>query len=270
MKNNKKAINFPEVLLSVFLSVVVGIIITSIINYEFPELLAGIGIQSAKIQVINESRKNGNFEKSIKLCKQMTKNKEKAPYAYVAMGEMYAFEMENHSYKTAYDCFNKAIINCSDFNIFNSCMLFIIQQSKLVKDNRNDINIFYSENIGFVTDVLNGLVLTNSSISDILTTKYPFSKKDAQELFFGDGLIIVETNWKYVSTLTTDNPDLSFINKKEKLVFIDSWQELISPYCATTKTYYKYYRYKGIPKETLITIDDILKNLNKSVKTEIH
>lgn len=270
MKKNKRTINIPEVLLSVFLSVIIGILATSIINFEFPELLAGIGIQSAKIQVINESRKNGNFEKSIKLCKQMTRNKEKAPYAYAAMGEMYAFEMENHSYKTAYDCFNNAIINCSDFNIFNSCMLFIIQQSKLVKDNRNDINIFDSEHIGFVTDVLNGLVVTNSSMSDLLTTKYPFSKKDVQELFFGDGLRILETTWKYVSTLTTDEMGLSFTNKKEKLVLIDTWSEAVSPTCATIKFYYKYYRYKGISKETLITLDDILKNLNKSVKTEIH
>ena len=200
--NNKKAINIPEVLLSVILSVFCGIVFTSIINYEFPELLAGIGIQSAKIQVINESRKNGNYEKSIKLCKQITKDK--AAYAYAALGEMYAFEVNYPSYKTAYENFKSAIENCSDFNIYNSCALFIVQQANQIKKGKEELNIFDSEHIDFVTNVLNGLVLTNSSIFDLLTTKYPFTKKDAQELFFGDGIKIVETDWKYISTLTTD------------------------------------------------------------------
>lgn len=50
--------------------------------------------------------------------------------------------------------------------------------------------------------------------------------------------------WSYVSTLTTDKSNLAFTNDSEKLVLVDSWEELTCDTCFTTIKVYKYYRYK--------------------------
>lgn len=50
--------------------------------------------------------------------------------------------------------------------------------------------------------------------------------------------------WTYVSTLTSDQSNLAFTNDTEKLVLVDSWEELTCDTCFTTVRIYKYYRYK--------------------------
>lgn len=50
--------------------------------------------------------------------------------------------------------------------------------------------------------------------------------------------------WTYVSTLTSDQSNLAFTNDTEKLVLVDSWEELTCKTCFTTVNIYKYYRYK--------------------------
>lgn len=50
--------------------------------------------------------------------------------------------------------------------------------------------------------------------------------------------------WTYVSTRTSYNGGEAFANDNEKLVLVDSWQELTCETCFTTVTIYKYYRYK--------------------------
>lgn len=51
--------------------------------------------------------------------------------------------------------------------------------------------------------------------------------------------------WTYVSTLTSDQSNLAFTNDTEKLVLVDSWEELTcKKTCFTTGKIYKYYRYK--------------------------
>lgn len=51
-------------------------------------------------------------------------------------------------------------------------------------------------------------------------------------------------NWKYVSTLTSSKSNLAFANDSEKLVLVDSWEELTCSTCFTTVRVYKYFRYK--------------------------
>ncbi len=50
--------------------------------------------------------------------------------------------------------------------------------------------------------------------------------------------------WTYVSTLTSPQSNLAFVNDNEKLVYVDSWEELTCSTCFTTVKIYKYYRYK--------------------------
>ena len=50
--------------------------------------------------------------------------------------------------------------------------------------------------------------------------------------------------WKYVSTLISDRSNLAFANDNEKLVLVDSWEELTCSTCFTTVRVYKYFRYK--------------------------
>jgi len=50
--------------------------------------------------------------------------------------------------------------------------------------------------------------------------------------------------WTYVSTLTSLNSGLAFTSDTEKLVLVDSWEELTCTTCFTTQRVYKYYRYK--------------------------
>lgn len=64
---------------------------------------------------------------------------------------------------------------------------------------------------------------------------------------------VSKSEWKYVSTKVSTDPGLAFSNDTEKLVYVDSWQELECPNCnksAAVITYYKYYRYKLVTTTT--------------------
>ena len=50
--------------------------------------------------------------------------------------------------------------------------------------------------------------------------------------------------WTYQSTLISDKSNLAFTNDNEKLVLVDSWEELTCDTCFTTVTVYQYWRYK--------------------------
>ena len=50
--------------------------------------------------------------------------------------------------------------------------------------------------------------------------------------------------WKYVSTLTSTKSNLAFSNDNEKLVLVDTWEELECSQCFATVRIYKYFRYK--------------------------
>ena len=50
--------------------------------------------------------------------------------------------------------------------------------------------------------------------------------------------------WTYQSTLISDKSNLAFTNDNEKLVLVDSWEELACDTCFTTVTVYQYWRYK--------------------------
>lgn len=52
------------------------------------------------------------------------------------------------------------------------------------------------------------------------------------------------SKWTYVSTKYSNSATEGFVNKNEKLILVDQWQELTCDTCFTTVTVYKYYRYK--------------------------
>ena len=53
----------------------------------------------------------------------------------------------------------------------------------------------------------------------------------------------------------------SFTNDEEKLLLVDSWQELIEPDSFSTTTVYKYYRYsKKIVEEEVKPTELVMKN----------
>lgn len=57
------------------------------------------------------------------------------------------------------------------------------------------------------------------------------------------------SKWQYVSTLISRKSDLDFVGENEKLIYVEQWKEFAcesSEACATTVTYYKYYRYKKV------------------------
>ena len=52
--------------------------------------------------------------------------------------------------------------------------------------------------------------------------------------------------WTYVSTVTSNRSNLAFTNENEKLVLVDSWEELTCETCFTKVKVYKYFRYKKV------------------------
>lgn len=50
--------------------------------------------------------------------------------------------------------------------------------------------------------------------------------------------------WTYKSTITSRDSSLAYVGDNEKIVLVDSWQELTCDTCFTTVTVYKYYRYE--------------------------
>ncbi len=52
--------------------------------------------------------------------------------------------------------------------------------------------------------------------------------------------------WVYESTLTTDEPNLQYVGENEKLELVDSWKELTCDTCTTTRTVYKYWKFKKV------------------------
>ncbi len=92
------------------------------------------------------------------------------------------------------------------------------------------------------------------AVATTTTTKSDYIKVQNYDVIDAD-LVADGYKWSYVSTLTSREAGLQFENDNEKLMLVDTWQELTCDTCATTVTVYRYYRYKKVSTGTHYSCD---------------
>lgn len=97
---------------------------------------------------------------------------------------------------------------------------------------------------------------TKGAVATTTTTESSYNIYSVYDTIDADVIYpdkVQTSEWKYVSTKVDTDPGLAFSSATEKLVYVDSWQELECPNCnksAAIITYYKYYRYKLVTSTT--------------------
>lgn len=248
---------------------VISIVLSVFFCFNSALPLAGIGISKYQIQIADEARLNNDFSESVKWYKKLAnKNNKYSPYAYISIAEIYSFEMDSKHYEEAFQNYKLAVSSSNDIRILNICMYFIIQQMNMFYENPDGeaINMLDSNNIEFVVDVMNKINTVSSETFYSLNIDFPLSKNDVSDIFdIENTLDKTICKWKYVSTLTTTESNLGFENDDEKLLFVETWQELTG--ASTTRIIYKYYRYKHVHEvQTLPSIEAIESVLPKKEK----
>lgn len=247
-KRRKKVLKFLKEIATTSLSIIISVLFCLNSNI----VLGNLGIESYQIKLADESRISNEYNESIIWYEKITKkNNEISPYAHLALGEIYSLEITNKEYALAFEEFEQAFSQSNDLLIMNSCLHFIIQQIEIktnienIQASNKNIDILDEDHIDFVVDVFNKTNEINPDFFSDLEIDFPVDSNAIIEIFECQNFIKKATNnWEYVSTITSHDSGLAYESNDEKIVYVDSWKELVDEASFTTITYYKYYRYK--------------------------
>jgi len=247
---NKENTNSALTILGI-LSSIVALLLTLLLCVNFNVIGGNLGIKTYLYKLADDEREVGNYSDSKQWYLKIIKKKEpiSASYACLAIGEMLSSEIPEPSYNNALKFYKSANKYNQDSVVLKSTLSFILQQEEIKRNNtkNNSIDFLDADNIGFFVEIVNKLNEIEPNIFKDLDITFPISEEELQILFKEDTSIKVEQrHWEYVSTLTTDKSSLAFGNGEEKLILVDSWNELVSDVSFETKSFYKYYRYKNV------------------------
>lgn len=253
-------------------------IILSVLFCTNSQIVFGnMGFVGPLVALADTSRSDNEYAESLKWYKKLAdKNNEYSPYAFVAIGEIRSRELENKDFDKAFEAFAKAVSLSEDIKVLNSALRFVIEQIDLYNEelqeygnSKTAIDMLSDEltfdegryNIDFVVDLFNKIYKVNSKQFVLLNVEFPVNRKSLKSFLAKDTISISYEKWEYVSTRYSYNGSESFTNDEEKLLLVDSWQELIEPDSFSTTTVYKYYRYsKKIVEEEVKPTELVMKN----------
>lgn len=272
IKRKKKIQKIRKCLLGALKEIIVtaiSIIISVLFCLNAEMALGNLGIESYQIKLADNARMDNEYNESINWYEKIAKrNDEFSPFAHLALGEIYSLEITNKEYQRAFEEFEQALNESDSPLIMNSCLHFIIQQienktsyeSIQVAD--KNIDILDEDHIDFVVNVFNKANEIEPEFFSSLEIDFPVDSNTIIEMFeHKNSIKKTITNWKYVSTITDHDSGLAFEDNNEKVVFVDSWKELVDEFSFTTVTYYKYYRYKLNKQSMLLPATDAIESI---------
>lgn len=241
----KKIFDFLKSILSLSVSIIIATVFCT--NTEV--VLGNLGSLKVQIELADNARLNNEYSESIKWYNKVAKKDSNyAPYAHLAIAEIYSLELENKNYERALEEYKYAVYQSTDIQIFNSAICFVIQQIELTRENPNfAIDFFNEQNIIFVVDIMNRMNAVDPNRFSSLPISFPVNAEDVKTIFsFETQYEVLQYKWEYVSTITSDQSNLSYTNDTEKVMLVDSWEELVDSTCFSTIRIYEYYRYKKV------------------------
>lgn len=244
-----------KILLNIIVSTIISTCISLLIHFDsLDSNLADLGVTKAQIIVADTARKNHNTPRALELYDKIkTKNNEYSFYAALIAGQIH--EKEYGDYTQAWNNY-KFAIGSDDIVILKECLRFAVDQNHMRYNNFSDnlINMEEKDNITILTDLFNKIYSIDPSISDLLNIQFPIDSEQTKKLLSPDMRWTRATGeWKYVSTITSRSSTKAYTTAKEKVILIDSWEELTDSVSFTTIRIYKYYKYQK--KETSETYD---------------
>ena len=253
MKNNKWLKNVFKYIGKTILFIL-SIVISALFCLNANIFWGNLGFLNTQIELADDARLNNEYNESITWYNKIVKNdSDYAPYAHLAMAEIYSLELANKNYDKALEEYKCAISGSDDVQILNSAMHFILQQITFQNDKTTDFAIDFldNENINFVVDVMNRLNETDPKRFSSLPIDFPIEKNDIRYIFSPETKYEEKTyTWEYVSTITDYRSNLAYINDTEKVILVDSWEEILEPLTSfAPRTVYKYYRYNKVETE---------------------
>ncbi|CCY68355.1 unknown [Clostridium sp. CAG:678] len=264
-KRRKKVLKFLKEIATTSLSIIISVLFCLNSNI----VLGNLGIESYQIKLADEARISNEYNESIIWYEKITKkNDEFSPFAHLALGEIYSLEITNKEYERAFEEFEQAFNQSNDPLIMNSCLHFIIQQIEqktnfeYIQASNKNIDILDENHIDFVVNVFNKANEINPGLFSNLEIDFPVDRNAIFEIFEHKNLIKkTTTNWEYVSTITSHDGGLAYVENNEKIVLVDSWSELVDELSFTTIIYYKYYRYKLNEQSMLLPATEAIESI---------
>lgn len=262
------AIKFIAFFIGLFCNVLTMIIVIN----SSDKTLADIGDPSSQLKMAEEYKANHDYSNALSMYKKvLSTNDEKKYYAAYNIGRIYSDFLPEKDYQQAWEYYSITVTS-NDINILKWCLSFVMEQYTLYKNElySGSINIFdnsttdnqnQKSNIQTVKDLLNQINQVDPRFADATASEFPISTdEDIADLF--NGIWKTATyRWKYVSTKYSNNGAEAFENEDEKLVLVDTYQELVSKTAFSTVTVYKYFRYKSEKvKDNELTVIEIMKS----------
>lgn len=241
----KKIFDFLKSILSLSVSIIIATVFCT--NTEV--VLGNLGSLKGQIELADNARLNNEYSESIKWYNKVAKKDSNyAPYAHLAIAEIYSLELENKNYERALEEYRYAVYQSTDIQILNSAICFVIQQIELTRENPSfAVDLLNEQNINFIVDIMNKMNEVEPNRFSSLPISFPVNAEDVKTIFSSETQYeILQYKWEYVSTITSDQSNLSYTNDAEKVMLVDSWEEWADSTCFSTIRIYKYYRYKKV------------------------
>lgn len=232
------------------ISLIISTIISALFCLNANIFFANLGILKVQIELADEARISNSYNESIKWYSEISKrDNDYAPYAHLALAEIYSIELANKNYDKAFEEYKFAITKSSDIKILNSAMIFILQQITLKENDPSSIAIDFTkdDNINFIVDVMNKINETEPNTFSTLPITFPVAKEDIVNIFFKvKRFNVIEYKWEYTSTITSYQSNLAYTNDSEKVLLADWWEESTDDLSFSLVKIYKYYKYKKV------------------------
>lgn len=242
----KHILKFTQQTISLIISTIISALFCLNVNIFF----ANLGILKVQIELADEARISNSYNESIKWYSEISKrDNDYAPYAHLALAEIYSIELANKNYDKAFEEYKFAITKSSDIKILNSAMIFILQQITLKENDPSSIAIDFTkdDNINFIVDVMNKINETEPNTFSTLPITFPVAKEDIVNIFFKvKRFNVIEYKWEYTSTITSYQSNLAYTNDSEKVLLADWWEESTDDLSFSLVKIYKYYKYKKV------------------------
>lgn len=234
--------------------------------------LADIGVASSQLKMAEEYKANHDYSNALNMYKKvLSKDDENKYYAAYNIGRIYSEYLSEKDYQKAWEYYT-ITISSDDIDILKWCLSFVMEQYKLYKNEsqKGTINVLddsnangenQKSNIQIVKDLLNRINKVDSGFADTISSELPISTEEQVSNLFSSIWETTTNYWEYVSTKYSNNGAEAFENEKEKLVLVDTYQELVSETSFSTVTVYKYFRYKAVKvKKSNLSVLEVMEN----------
>lgn len=234
--------------------------------------LADIGVASSQLKMAEEYKANHDYSNALNMYKKvLSKDDENKYYAAYNIGRIYSEYLSEKDYQKAWEYYT-ITISSDDIDILKWCLSFVMEQYKLYKNEsqKGTINVLddsnangenQKSNIQIVKDLLNRINKVDSGFADTISSELPISTEEQVSNLFSSIWETTTNYWEYVLTKYSNNGAEAFENEKEKLVLVDTYQELVSETSFSTVTVYKYFRYKAVKvKKSNLSVLEVMEN----------